>query len=264
MIGYTLAVGDAEIRRYLLMAERAEANEEGLWSRAGIVAGAMVADIGCGPAAVSVILARRVAPGGHVVAVEREEAALAAAGQMVERAAVTNVELRRGDAAATGIAPASMDVVMMRHVLAHNQRDEQRIVDHLATLVRPGGCVYLVDSDATAIRYLGIDPDLPDLMEKYRELHRRRGNDLQTGLRLGQLLTHAGLEPVTHEGRYEVLSAPPGLRPPPWAARETMVADGVASEADVSRWEAAFARMDAAELRPTMFIPSFVAIGRAV
>src|SRR4029434_6077558 len=107
-------------------------------------------------------------------------------------------ELRRANAADTGLAAGSVDVVVMRHVLAHNGPDEQRIVDHVAGFVRPGGHVFLVDIDGTAVRMLDDDPDLNDLNTKYLELHRRRGNDLQTGLRLGRLLARAGLTVVLH------------------------------------------------------------------
>ena len=149
----------------------------------------------------------------------------------------------------------------MRHVLAHNGPDEQRIVDHVAGLVRPGGHVFLVDVDGTAIRTLDEDPALDDLNTKYVELHRRRGNDLLTGLRLGRLLSRAGLTVVLHAGYYDILSVPPGVGPPASAARETMLADGVASPEDVQRWEDAFTRMDTADPRPTAFLPQFVAIG---
>ena len=68
-----------EVRRYQLMAERAQVVEAELWHQAGIVPGATVVDVGCGPAAVSVVLARAVEPLGRVVGVERDETALAAA-----------------------------------------------------------------------------------------------------------------------------------------------------------------------------------------
>ena len=48
---YSLALSNAEVARYQLMAERARATEADLWQRAGIVAGAKVADVGCGPGA---------------------------------------------------------------------------------------------------------------------------------------------------------------------------------------------------------------------
>jgi SAM-dependent methyltransferase len=261
--GYALVLSDAEIQRYMAMAERSRETDGRHWQRAGVVPGAVVADVGCGPAAFSVVLASVVGPTGRVIGVERDEQALAAARQVVAAAGAGNVELRHGDAADTGLPNGSVDVVMMRHVLAHNGPDEQRIVDHVAGLVRPGGSVFLVDVDATALRMLDADPDLHDLNARYLQLHRRRGNDLQTGLRLAQLLGRAGLTVVLHEGTYEIITAAPGMRPPSWAAREAMLAEGVASPEDVRRWERALDRMDVAEPRPTVFLPQFVAIGAA-
>ena len=263
MADYALAVSAEEVQRYRFMADRARADEAELWRRAGIGPGAVVADVGCGPAAVSVVLADLVGPAGRVIAVEREASARAEAEQVIAAAGADNVELREGTAADTGIPAGSVDVVMMRHVLAHNGPDEQRIVDHLAQLVRPGGSVYLVDADATAFRVLDVEPDLEDLNERYLEFHRRRGNDLRTGLRLGQLLDRAGLDVVLHQGRYTIAEMPPGMRPPAWAARDTMLAEGIVSADDVRRWEAAFNRMDAAPQRPTLFAPTFVAFGTA-
>lgn len=262
MTDYALAISDAEIRRYQLMAERAQTVEAELWRLAGIVPGARVVDVGCGPAAMSVVLARAVAPSGRVVGVERDEASLAAAHQVVAGSGLTNVELRSGTATDTGIAAGSADVVMCRNVLAHNGPDEQNIVDHLADLTRPGGVVYLVDVDGTAMRLLDIDSDLADLNDRYVEFHRRRGNDLQTGLRLGKLLSAAGLDVLGHQGSYNILSAPPGLRPPPWAAREAMLSAGVVTADDIDRWRHAFERTDQATARPTIFAPQFVAYGR--
>jgi SAM-dependent methyltransferase len=263
MAEYTLAISDAEVKRYMLMAERSRRTDGEHWRQAGVVPGAVVADVGCGPAATSVVLASVVGPTGRVIGVERDEQALVAGREVVAAAGVGNVELRRGDAADTGLANGSVDVVVMRHVLAHNGPDEQRIVHHVAGLVRPGGSVFVVDADGTAVRMLDADPELDDLHLKYLELHRRRGNDLQTGLRLGRLLSRAGLTVVLHEGTYEVMSVPPGVRPPAWAAREAMLVEGVASPEDVQRWESAVRRMDLAEPRPTLFLPQFIAIGAA-
>jgi precorrin-6B methylase 2 len=177
--------------------------------------GAVVADVGCGPGAVSVLIADVVGPGGRVIGIEPDESARAAAHQLIAEAGAGNVEVRPGTATGTGIPPA-VDVVMLRHVLGHNAGQEQEIVDHFARLVRPGGSVYLVDTEGTAVRMLDADPDLADLHDRYVELHRRRGNDLRAGLRLGQLLDRAGLDVVVHEGRYVIISLPAGMRPPSW------------------------------------------------
>jgi SAM-dependent methyltransferase len=262
MTEYSLAISDTEVRRYQMMAVQAQVAEADLWRRAGIVPGATVADVGCGPAATSVVLARAVEPEGRVIGIERDDAALAAAHRLVAESGVDNVELRRGTATDTGLEAGSVDVAMCRNVLAHNGPDEQRIVDHLAGLCRPGGVAYLVDVDATAMRMLDLDPDLADLSEKYAKFHSDRGNDLQTGLRLAKLLSAAGLDVLVHQGRYNIVSTQPGFRPPPWAAREAMLAQGVVTNEDVERWRRAFDRMDAAARRPTAFVPQFVALGR--
>ena len=62
--------------------------------------------------------------------------------------------------------------------------------------------------------------------------------------------------------RAPVIRVMPGMRQPPWAARADMVAERLATDADVIRWESAFARLDSQERRPWLFPATFVAIGR--
>lgn len=262
MTDYALEVTEAEIRRYRMMSDRARTDEAHFWRTAGIVPGATVADVGCGPAAIAVLVAEVVGPGGRVIGVEPDESARAAARRLIADSGAGNVELREGTGTDTGVAPGSVDVALMRHVLAHNGGQEQAIVDHLASLVRPGGAVYLVDIDGTALRVLDTDPELGDLDQQYAELHRRKGNDLQVGLKLRQLLESADLEVELHEGRYMIAAMPPGMRPPSWAARDALRDEGLAAEDDLRRWSTAFERMDAAPVRPTTFAPFFVGIGR--
>ena len=50
------------------MAARALEYERDRWVAAGVVEGAVVADIGCGPGAVSIALDRQVGPTGRVLA----------------------------------------------------------------------------------------------------------------------------------------------------------------------------------------------------
>jgi FkbM family methyltransferase len=258
---YSLALSDSEIRRYALIAERAKSSEVQLWATAGIVPGAVVADVGCGPAAISVCMARVVEPSGRVIGIEPDAAALSTAHQLIAQAGVENVEVRQGSATDSTLAPESVDVAVMRLVLAHHQPVEQQMVDHLARLVRPGGSVYLVDVDGTAVRLLDADPDIADLHGKYLQYQSAQGNDLQVGLRLGQLIARAGLKVVAHEGHYSIVTLPPGLHPPAWAARESMMAAGVATTEDVARWEKALERMDRSTVRPTVFVSNFFGIG---
>jgi SAM-dependent methyltransferase len=257
--GYSLALSEQERFRYRMMAAIAADHEATEWTLAGVADGARVADVGCGPGAVLRLLAETVGPSGHAVGVDADPAAVAAANEEIE--GLPQAEARVGTATESGLPPEGHDVVMCRHVLAHNGGSESAIVAHLASLARPGGSVYLVDVDASALR-LSTDPDIRDLMERYREFHAAKGNDLSVGQRLGDLLIDAGLTLERYACRSPVMPMMPGMRPPPWAARDAMVADGFAEDADVARWGAAFERLDMAEKRPWVFPAGFVAIGR--
>ena len=262
MSDYALVLSDEEVARYRMMAARARTDESDAWQAAGIAPGAHVADVGCGPGATLLEIADVVGPAGSVVGVDSDQAAVATASALIARSGVDNATVVTGPADATGLARDSFDVVVMRHVLAHNGGREEAIVSHLAGLVRPGGCVYLVDTDMTAMRMRGTGPDMLDMIERYIEFLRTRGNDTEIGLRLGELLSSAGLAVLEHRGWYSVMPAPVGMRPPPWAARDAMVAEGIATREDVDRWQRALEKLDTQEKRPLWFAPLFSAVGR--
>ena len=259
---YALKLSDSELARYEMMAEQAQAQEGQRWAAAGVVEGAVVADIGCGPGALSIALARQVGPTGAVLAFDRGAEAVEMARAVAERAGVPNVTVEVADADATGLAPATVDVAMIRHVLAHNGGREAAIVAHAASVVRPGGCVYLTDIDSSGIRNRPADADLDDLADRYWAWHAQQGNDSMVGLRLDELLAGAGLDVIEFSGRYEILSPPAGVRAPSWAARDALVASGMATSDDVDRWDAAFVRQDGLDPRPMVFAPIFCAYGR--
>jgi SAM-dependent methyltransferase len=262
---YSLKLSERELTRYRSMAASAADDEAAEWSAAGILPGARIADVGCGPGAVLRLLAERVGDAGHAVGVDADPSAVSMAQQQI--AGLPQARVQVGLADATDLELGAYDVVMCRHVLAHNGGREAAIVAHLASLAAPSGCVYLVDVDATASRLMPGGPELQslqDLQERYREFHRARGDDLSVGLRLGDLLTDAGLTVERYACRARVFRLPPGGRPPSWAARDDMVAAGFATGADIGRWEDAFVRLDSAERRPWLFPANFVAIGRRV
>ena len=262
MTDYALRLSDDEVQRYLAMARHARDAEAEQWALAGITAGARVADVGCGPGATLVTMAEVVGPAGGVDGVDGDPVAVERAVQMIAESGHTHATARVGNADETGFEPGAYDVAVMRHVLAHNGGREQAIVDHLASLVRPGGCVYLVDAELTAIRTRHQPADLDDLSRRYVEYQASRGNDMQIGLRLGELLAAAGLDVVDHRGWYTIVTIPPGLRGPSWAARDAMRAAGFATDEDIARWDRAATQADRAEQRPVIFMPTFTAIGR--
>ena len=264
MVDYSLRLSDQEIARYRFMAEAARTSEAGLWELAGIVPGAVVADVGCGPGAMLPALSEAVGPTGSVEGIDGDEQAVVAATALVDSAGLSNVRVRQGKADHTELGTARFDAVMIRHVLAHNGVGAQAIVRHLAALLKPGGCALLVDIDATAVRIRPDDPVVAELGERYRAFQTARGGDMQIGLRLDHLLGGAGLELVAYRGLADVLTVPPGVRPPAWAARAAMVEAGFATEEDVVRWGMTFDELEASGVPFTIFAPRYLAIGRRV
>ena len=87
---------------------------------------ATVADVGCGPGAVSALVGGLVGPDGHIGAVDQDRRALATAEQLAARLGSTNVHCHVGRADNTGLPSAAADVAMMRHVLVHNGAASKR------------------------------------------------------------------------------------------------------------------------------------------
>ncbi len=83
---YALQLSEQEKVRFRRMAQRAMEREGDLMRGAGIVPGARVVDMGCGPGAMLVELARIVGDGGEAVGVEPDPTA---------RAAVSPIGLKR-------------------------------------------------------------------------------------------------------------------------------------------------------------------------
>jgi ubiquinone/menaquinone biosynthesis C-methylase UbiE len=261
---YSLALSSEEVQRYRVMAALARANEAAQWEAAGIVAGARVADLGCGPGVVAIELASIVGPSGSVVAVDREPSAIEAAQRLAAEAGLANVRVVQGAASETGLDPGAFDVVNIRHVLAHNTRsDQRRVVQHAFDLLKPGGCLYVVDVDITTGRYDPPDPDLLDLNDAYTRHLVDTGRHPTVGPVLGSLVTEHGFELVD---RHAYITIPPvealrDIRPPSWAARDAMLASGHATAADVERWDRALTRFQA-HPSPAVFMPTFAVLAR--
>ncbi|HVL93015.1 MAG TPA: methyltransferase domain-containing protein [Acidimicrobiales bacterium] len=261
---YALELSESERNRYRMMAAVAVQEEASLWRAAGVVEGAAVADVGCGPGAVLVELARLVGPTGRAAGVEPGAAARAAAREELDSAGFTAeaVPVLASSAEATGLEPGEWDCVMVRHVLIHTGDAPSRIVSHLASLLRPGGHLYLVDTDLGALRTTPADEEMEEQQRRYEAFHRSLGNDPHMGPRLPALLADAGLAVTERVGRW--LAVPAVLARsggPLQAAQDAMIAAGHLDAGELDRWQAA--RLRFAEVPEALvWVPFFVAVGR--
>lgn len=258
---YALSLSDGEVVRYRFMASIARANESDLWATAGITPGAQVVDLGCGPGLVALELADVVGASGRVAAIDREPDAVATAQALIAEAGLSQVRASEGDAWDTGLEAGAWDVANLRHVLAHNTPDEvAQILAHVRSLLRPGGCVYIAESDLTANRSDPPDPDLIDLLDRYIAYLRSVGRNPAAGPALGSVLAASDFEVVARRAGYVMPPPNNPVRPPSWAAREAMREAGLADEDDIARWDRALDR--ASTTRLATFVAFHLVVAR--
>jgi ubiquinone/menaquinone biosynthesis C-methylase UbiE len=122
------------------------------WARAlgHLLPPLVVADLGCGDGYLTVEASRFAK---RVIAVDRSDAALTRARELVERLArrssgeggrVSNIEWKRGELEKLPLADASVDVALLSQAL-HHAADPARALAEAVRIVRPGGRVLLLE-----------------------------------------------------------------------------------------------------------------------
>jgi SAM-dependent methyltransferase len=237
--GYTFHLDAAEVARFHAMAVNAERHERELWERAGIATGATVLDLGCGPGALLPPLAERVGPHGTIIAVDADPLACATARSVAADLDVCT-HVVQADAADTGLASATADVVMARNLLVHNGRRAAELVGHAATLVREGGHLISTEPDVAGIDFGDAHAEHA-FEQRWVAMMREDGNDpaLGRGDRLPKLLEGNGWHVLSTLAWTDRLLID---KSPAWAAAEALVSRAFATSHEVSTWQEALER----------------------
>jgi SAM-dependent methyltransferase len=197
---YVLGTHDEEIARLGLQhgvwRERMLAG----WNTAGIAAGWNVLDVGAGPGYATLDLAERVGPRGSVLALERSGRFVAYGSAQCKARGHAQVRYVEGDVMepfpATGL-----DAAWCRWV-AIFVRSPERLVDHLAAALRPGGvAVFHEYVNYATWRMAPRRPLQEEFVQHVMASWRDTGSDPDVALRLPQLLEARGfrirhLEPI--------------------------------------------------------------------
>jgi SAM-dependent methyltransferase len=207
-----------------------------LWVRAGIVPGATIVDLGCGPGALLPLLADRAGPAGTIIGVDADPAACTTA-RLVAADLDASVRIVQADAANTGLRPAAADVVMCRNVLVHNGKRADQLLAHAAFLLHPGGHLLSTEPDVDGLDFGAASAEW-EYEQRWAAMAREDGNDPALGRddRLPQLLLGNGwhvLETLTWTDELLVDKSPA------WAAADAVISRAFATRDEVSRWRKA-------------------------
>jgi ubiquinone/menaquinone biosynthesis C-methylase UbiE len=124
----------------------------------GLTPGQNVADIGAGPGIISVPMAKAVAPGGMVYAVEIDKGYFPHIMQKAEAAHVANVRTVLGAFTDPKLPARNIDVALFHDVLHHIQ-DRAGYLKAMAGYMKPGGRIAIVELPPT-----GSHKDDPSLI----------------------------------------------------------------------------------------------------
>ncbi len=101
---------------------------------------------------------------------------------------------------------------------------------------RPGGHLLSVEPDVTGLLIPDTAPEEQDLEQRWVTMMRKRGNDPALGRQLAAVLAKAGFGVDAAQDRVDELAVD---RSPAWTARHALLADQLATEDDIRRWESA-------------------------
>ncbi|MCI4350488.1 MAG: class I SAM-dependent methyltransferase [Thermoplasmata archaeon] len=232
---YVIRGGKEGYGRLLVLARKCWPDTFALFQRAGVTAGMRCLDLGCGGGAVTLEMARMVAPGGNVVGIDMDEVKLELARQAAAKRHLANVEFRKMNVNDWNELGA-YDAIYSRFLLQHLSRPIE-LLRRMWAGVRPGGLLMVEDAD-----FEGWCCDPPNdafdfFVRSYNEVVRRNGGDPTLGRRLHRYFLEAGI-PDSHLAVVQSVSVEGEAKTLPWStlkfSSEAIVAAHLASPAELS------------------------------
>jgi SAM-dependent methyltransferase len=196
---YAIRGGVEGRERLRIIGRPLQASTAALFDRLGIGDGHVCLDVGSGGGDVTVELARRVRPRGHVIGADLDETKLALARAEAAAQGITNVSFARLDVRTdldgASLPDAHYDVIYSRFLLTHLP-DPAETLSRFRAHLAPGGLVIIEDIDMAGFFHWPPSAATERGQQLYYAVMRRRGVDPDIGRRLPSLLLDAGFVDV--------------------------------------------------------------------
>jgi SAM-dependent methyltransferase len=187
---YALATGAGAVGRLNVLHQIYSPTGREALLEAGIAEGMTVADFGCGPGAVSRMLAALVGASGSVIGIDFHAPQIEEARRLSAREGVANTSFVTADACKTGLPGNQFDLVYCRFLLLH-LLDPASCLREMWRVLKPGGILVAEDGDLASA--CSVPPTALDAFaDLFCRLGPIRGVDYSLANRLWHLVGDAG------------------------------------------------------------------------
>jgi len=264
---YTLELSDSERKRYAWMAEKMLECEIEWLLKAGIAkSGIRVLDAGCGMGYPSCALTSLLAKDSSIVGIDSSMQSLEWAKELRDKSLTAATKNRLNfcgsDIVSTAFKPESFDFVMLRFVLLHNGSVAQQALRQFKELLKPGGVLYIADTDATATRMFPEDKFLTFIGRQVVKMLVNAGNDVRVGLSIEELLADAGFDVILADQHLDRLKLSSEIRLPIWDSRAALRQAELISNAELQQFDTVYTNYYRAPGTKYYWSPVYVAAGR--
>jgi len=215
MSHYPLGTSDAELDRLRFQHEVWGEETRAFLDRIGVMPGARVLDLGCGPGFVAFELAERVGPRGEVVALDESPRWIEHVEGESRRLGVSNVRAVRSRIQEADFEAGSFDLVFARWVLSF-LRSPGEVVARLASSLADGGAFAFQDYNHEGVSLFPESEGFRAVVRATRAMYAQAGGDTWVAGRTGAIFREAGLE--TESVVANVICGGPGSPAFRWAA----------------------------------------------
>jgi ubiquinone/menaquinone biosynthesis C-methylase UbiE len=189
---YPIKTSEQEMARLRMQSDLFRADTESMLDRIGVGLEWRCLDLCCGVGGITDLLSRRVGTEGSVIGADVDSAKLTVAGDWARANGLGNVRFEQADAFATGFPEASFDLVHSRFALSVIP-DGTGILDHMLTLVRPGGIVFVEEVNVQTMECAPTDPVWDRALALLVDTFANIGADVYLGPKLYGMFHSIGL-----------------------------------------------------------------------
>lgn len=157
--------------------------------------GMRILDVGCGPGAVSAVLAHATGPHGSVVGVDLAEAHLERARAHARAEGLANVTFEKADASRLHYEDASFDLVYAKFLLMHVP-NKGAVLGEMVRVLAPGGTLFVYDVEEGGTLFHPAGTAAERAWTISMRAMRAAGSDPEMGRKLYGMFRRAGLHGV--------------------------------------------------------------------